>query len=227
MPKITIKPFVNKNLTPLEASSKYPLYFQITFQRRNTQVKSHFNTFLETVEGIRGDEFDILKFEMEILEKTVFHEYKKAGKAFTLHGIKEKYELNILSLTDVFEGHLKKKLLKAIKYCHSEFLPIIKFDGFEVTFTLLFKASKLLIDNFTKTLPSDFKEEIEAYQNFVLINKTKLKSCEYACVIDWQQFEYQTELKNSFAKIFPEKIALGEKNIAILNGIVEERLKFL
>jgi len=223
--KITIKPFLNKNLAPQDTDCKYPLYYQITYERRNTQVKSHFNTFLIALEGLRGKELEQVKFESNILQRTVAYEQQKIGKAFTLHGIKDKYELYIPSLDALFEMYLKKKLLKAVKCSNSEFLPILKFEGFEVTFTLLYKASKLLVENFNKTLPLEFKEEIEAYQKYTAIKKSTPWLVSYDCVMDWLDSDYRAELKNKLTGHFIEKSTSVEKTMSILNVIVEEKLK--
>lgn len=224
--KITIKPFINKNLAPLENTTKFPLYFQITFERRNTQVKSHFNSFIDNLDGLKGEEMDLLNFEIDILKRTVGFEYAKVGNSFTLHGIKEKYDLYILDLSFVFESYLKKKLLKAIKYCNSEFLPIIKFEGFEVTFSLLYKASKLLIPNFLKSIPSDFKDEIEAYQQFSIFSKNKLSQSLFECIFDWKEEKIQKELETYLTENVSLKPVIAKKTISLLDHIIEDRLKF-
>jgi len=224
--KITVKPFVNKNLASQDTDYKYPLYFQITFERRNTQVKSHFSTLLSSLGGLKAEDAEKIKFESSILERTVAYEQSKSGSSFTLHGIKERYELYAIALDEVFEIHLKKKLLKAIKYSNSEFLPVLKFEGFEVTFSLLFKASKLLVDNFVKTLPIEFREEIEAYQKYHTLRKLNPWYFRYDCIMDWVDSDYKTELQAQIANYFSEKPIAAEKIIAILHEMVEERLKF-
>ncbi len=233
--KITVKPFINTNLASLELSDsmmrrgdlKYPLYYQITFERRNTQIKSHFNTYLATLDGLRGEDAELIKFETDVLQRTVALEHSKSNGNFTLCGIKEKYDNYVLPLEEVFEIHLKKRLLKVMKYSSTEFLPILKFDGFEVTFSLLFKASKLLIENFTKTIPHEYKEEIEAYQHFSAINSSNLRVFKRLCVMDWLDTDCKIELRNQFVEHFRDKASYADKIVAILDDMVEERIKFL
>lgn len=228
--KISVKPFLNKNLSPQKDGGfdlKYPVYYQITYKRKNTQVKSHFDLFHSSLEGLRNNELEQINFECDVLKKTALFELKRNDATFTLTGIKERYDVYILPLDNVFEEHLKKRLIKCLRLTNTEFLPILKFEGFEVTFSLLYKASKLLIENFSKQIPLAYKEEIDAYQKYTSLLKNKNWGIRYFTVLDWYEPDFRDSLRSNFIKFFDEKSSNFDKTVSILNSIVEERIKFL
>ena len=205
----------------------YPLYYQITYERKNTQVKSYFNKYYYSLEEVAEEEPELIRFERNILQRVVSYETTRGNGTFTLSGIKGKYEVYITPLHDIFENSLKKKLLKALKYCQSEFLHILKFEGFDVTFSLLYKAVKLLIKGFDSYLDDDFKIEIAAYQAFLKAEEKEDETYQYVTVLDWLDSDYKIRLQDKFLTNFQLNLPLSEKYISILNYIVEEKAKLI
>jgi hypothetical protein len=129
-------------------------------------------------------------------------------------------------LHHVFEQYLKRRLLKVVKYTNTEFISILRFDGVDVDFFLLLKALKLLNENFNKSLPHDFKEEIEAYQKFRTVCPKKDFELNHDTVLSWMNDNLKSEIRRKMIAKFEESEMKIEKTITILNSIIEETLKF-
>lgn len=228
--KVTVKPFLNKSLSHREDVStvKYSLYYQVTFKRKNTQIKSLFEIYLSDLKDLSKKEAQIIDFEIQNITHTVQYQYAISDpNEFTLSGIKQKYQLYTQDLYSVFENYLKKRLLKIIKFTNTEFLPILKFDGFDASFLLLLKAVKILNENFNKNIPVDFKDEIEAFQKFSkIVHQREEDDFNYYSLLDWIDGSAKIELKNKMIVQFEEPVQKIEKTISILDTVFEDTLKF-
>jgi hypothetical protein len=227
---ITIKPFLNIQLAGIrnsDGTTSSPLYYQITYQRKNTQLKSIYNLYLSKLSLLPKEDEIKLRFEMDTLKKLVRHESAKSGIDFNLTGLKNKYEIYVRPVDFILQEHLKKKLLRTITFTGSEYQSVLKFDGFDANFLLLLKASKQLIDNMGKHINSDFKEEIDAYKAFVKSSQSKSQRSEFLCLMDWIDGSFKMDLNRSLIEYFEENKNEAAKTVAILNGIIEDRIKFL
>ena len=229
--KITVKPFLNKYLSLKESGyeDKFPLYYQVTYKRKNTQIKSIFNIYLLILSDISKKEQQIIDFELKNIENTISYLAKIQDKniPFSLQGIKSKYQTFMQDIYVVFENYLKKRLLKVVKYTNTEYLSILKFDGFDVDFLLLLKAVKILNENFNKNIPLDFKEEIDTFQKIIkIIIKKDSDDLNYLSLLKWKTENAKVELKNKMIIYFGEEASKSEKTILILDAIIDETLKF-
>lgn len=229
--KITVKPFLNKNLPKKSEESAtgwlFPLYYQITYQRKNTQIKSFREYYFENLEHVEAQTLELINLEIEALKKTVQWRLRVEKKQFSLSGMKLYFDFCALPVSEVFELYMKRKLQKVIKYAHSEFLPIIKFDGFDVTFLLVYKASQLLIPHLHQMMPKDYKEEVQAFKTWIeYTDKLQILPDKFL-VADWLDVSTRKQLMNDFCATIGIKEVVAKKYIAILTRMVDERLNFL
>ncbi len=139
--KITFKYFFDDRIKPKEGKF-YPLYLQITFNRKNIQIKEATHEGLpvywtrEELEGFKDGSYDHqghfgetareVKFNESILERIIREGYKKQGDKFSLRNIKGKLKLFRTpvaqameqSILNGLEAHLANNLT------HSEFLSV-------------------------------------------------------------------------------------------------------
>ncbi len=89
--KITVKFFLNQALEPAtgERGRKlYPLYLQITYNRKNMQFKSRYGLFYKNLKEVSAE---LMTFEVKLLTKII--RYEATGNGYELKGLKRKYDL--------------------------------------------------------------------------------------------------------------------------------------
>jgi hypothetical protein len=221
--KITVKPFLNKNIS--QDGETFPLYFQITFQRKNTQIKSHFNKSYENLDEALKKEKESIKFEQEMFQRVVDFEYKRHGNEFSLKKLKDKYEAYLVPLPTVISLRLRKRLMKVYVQTNSEFQSIIRFDGFDVDFGKLLKASRLLIPRFDSYLAKDFKDEMVAYEHLVKYLPVQLRTQTYLPLMDWVDKNCAESFHQNLMELMNSKEA--DKTIATICAIIDEKINFI
>ncbi len=164
--KITFKYFFDDRIKPKEGKF-YPLYLQITFNRKNIQLKEVTHDGLpvfwtrEDLENFIDGDYDRqghfggtareVKFNENILERIIREGYKKYGDKFSLRSIKEKLEFLSTSVSQAME----MSILEDLKTCladtltYSEFLSVFDETDLLETFHRL------------KSVRKDWKEILE------------------------------------------------------------------
>lgn len=204
--KITIKFFLNKNLQPIQLEDEkgkpllcYPLYIQVTYNRNNTQFKSHYGGHYSDMAKIDEENLQgagLLAFEENIVRKTMEHEIKKRCVKFDLKGINKKYDLYCTPIEALLNRNLKHKLYKLLlKQKPAEYSAIFKFDDPKVDVLLLYKAVTKLYEFFEKNIPANFKEEIKCYELFTSVNSKSRFSYTFLTIIDWKEGNAKEELE--------------------------------
>ena len=135
--KITVKFFLNENLQPIQVDGErfYPLYTQVTYDRKNTQIKCAYGWYYRDLKHVREIEPHLLPFEEKVLKKSVTHELSLQGDSFRLKGLGKKYENYGLSIHSLFNNYLKirfKTILKEAK--PQKFLEVINLDKNQLDF---------------------------------------------------------------------------------------------
>lgn len=149
--KITFKYFFDDRIKPKEGKF-YPLYLQITFNRKNIQLKEvthdglaiywtkeeleDFNDGNYNRHGHFGGTAQEVKFNENILERIIREGYKKHGDKFSLKSIKDKLKFFRTSVAQAMEqailADLKTYLADNLTY--SEFISV--FDETDLLETL-------------------------------------------------------------------------------------------
>ncbi|MDX2189609.1 MAG: hypothetical protein SFY32_07080 [Bacteroidota bacterium] len=228
---ITVKPFLNKNLNSIEDETgkiAFPLYYQITFERKNTQLKSYYNKYVSSLSLGDKELQRMIEFEKAVLEKIVRKEKLSKGADFQLTGLKATYEVYIKSVDEIFQSYLKKKLIRNISFTYSEFQNVLKFDGFETHFLVLYKAAKKLIDNLNKYCDADFKDEVEAYKCFNKAVPFKdMFGINHVTLIDWINKDSDEHVVRKMNEVLEGNETEFKKHFKTLNNIIIDRLKYL
>lgn len=230
--KITIKFFLNKNLHPVQLDYNgetpllgYPLYIQVTYNRNNSQFKSHYGGYYSDLAKIDEENFSgagLLAFEENIVRKVIEHEIKKRGDKFDLKGINKKYDLFSTSIEVLLNSNLKQRLFRILlKQKPAEYSAIFNFNDPKIDVLLLYKAASKLYESLEKNIPEDFKKEIKSYELFSLVNLKSKFTYSFSTIIDWLEgnakVEFEKKLKNNVKTdllLLPTYINIIDKQIA-------------
>ncbi len=225
--KITIKPFLNHNLSPecTDGSGKeyYPLYIQVTYDRKNTQLRSKYGNYYLSLND--AGLAKLIAFETKVLTKIIEFETSQSEGDYDLKGLKNKYTTYSISVHYAVSEYLKVKLKAAIKRTNNELMHVLKFEGFKSGFDNLYKASQLLFPNLEEKITAEFKKQMEAFH---LMNKLHpIGSGEYsfAALIDWKDNSFKSKFEASLNKELKQNKKQVSETLAIIDKIVAENLK--
>jgi hypothetical protein len=232
--KVTIRPFLNTYLDPVgsKTNSKgtrnvYPLYYKVTYDRRNTQLKSYYS--LSGYSSLEDSTARlIIPFEVKVLTKIIEYEVSlEPDHEYQLSGLKPKYETYIESINNTIDQYLRAKLLKAARRTKHPYHLAIKFDnytGMMNVFTLLQICDKLLPD-FDKYIDKTFQQELECFKLYLKVFGDKQFEYNFPTLIDWMDGSHQQSFQEGLKKMLKKDVKEITKNKKILNEIILERFK--
>lgn len=221
--KVTIKPFLNKTLSGIESNfgvKKHPLYYQITYNRKNTQFKSNFDIYVSELEDTTSTESTYIQIEIEVINKIFLQYYLSSDKTFSMIGFKQKHSFYLSSVESIIQKYLYISLQRAIVQSNSDYQNILKIENNESQILLLYKACKELIENFSKYLPEDFKFEIDTLK---ALSKHQKKNF---LVFQWFDSNFNQDLKQDFTDYFGN-IKSAENGIKLIDKILNQQLLFI
>lgn len=227
--KITIKPFLNQNLIPECTDGKgkdyYPLYLQVTYDRKNTQLRSKYGMYYETLND--AGLAKLIAFETKVLTKIIEFETSQSEGEYDLKGLKNKYTIYSTSVHYAVDEYLRMKLQKANKRTNNELIFVLKYEGFKVDFNKLYEASKLILPNLAEKISAEFEEEIEAFTWMNKLHPMSNSEYSFATLIDWQDNSFKSKLEQSLNMEFKGNKKRVAATLKTLDNIVTERLKEL
>lgn len=230
--KITVKFFLNKNLKEIviQGDFCYPLYTQITYDRKNTQIKCMYGGYYKSIEQVQEETPNLLDFEEKILKRSVNYELGKLGDEFKLKGLGRKYENYCKSIHKLFNSYLKLRFKNIIKDASPRrFLEVLNLNSQDIDFFVIYDASVKLFDNLPEILEEGFKEEMRIYQTYFAMYETTLSDGKYKfpVVIDWLEGSHQQELKNKLEVSFQNESQMIEKSMELIHKIVSTKLELV
>ncbi len=224
--KINVRHFINKNLKPYWSpasgySDEYPLYLQITFARKNTQIKSHFDNFYTSIEAAFDAHKPLLNLESNWIERIIAYEYKTKGKDFDLKGFGQRYPIYSARIPSIIDKELKKKFTEALIKTETEFRNLLIPKDQLVSIITYYKAAFILTKNMIdKNITIDFKKQIEAAGEYF---ERYWDEKNGPILIDWLDKTNITEYQN-WLKMRDYDLKTIEKRIKVLNIILNPYL---
>jgi hypothetical protein len=189
--KITVTFFINTNVKPKAQSpmigggDKYPLYVQVTYNRKNTQFRSFYSRTYSNIDEAKStkEEREHRAYEESLITKVVEYEIVHHGKDFNLKGLNDRYLDYSDSLFNPIDNHFRGIINFAIDKTDSEFKKMLDPWGDEnISYNVYFEAAIKLIPGLNNKLPNDFKEEREMgtiVLNWIEEQDTNIR------IIDW------------------------------------------
>jgi hypothetical protein len=223
--KINVKFFLNTLVEPVtgeKGKEYYPLYIQVTYNRKNTQFKSKYGEYYEELKEVKSS---LLTFEERVLRKIIRMEAGDLAD-YDLKGLKRKYDLYSTSIGEAIEYYLKPKLRLAILKTNNELVTVLDFSQIQATVGRLHKAANLLFKDFDKNLNVKLKEELTAYENYYRLYPLPFFDYDFPTLMDWKDNSYKTELEKKLKASFKKpEIIKGILNL--VDHAVIEKLKEL
>ncbi len=224
--KISVKPFLNMNLIPecsnSEGKDLYPLYLQITYNRKNTQIRSKYGMYYESLNNpaIR----DIIFFECSLAEKLVRYEINNTKKEYSLAGLGGRYEVYATSIRIVIGDYLKDKLQFELKKTNSPFYDILNFKNKRKYFEDFYNASLLLFKDFDKKTSTEFKYEVNIYQIYRDFEPISMGGYNFPTIIDWVYGNYKQQFEQKLVRVLKNNSQI-DKTIEFVDKLIHARLQ--
>jgi hypothetical protein len=230
--KITIKPFLNTYLDPVGSETGrggtrniFSLYYKITYDRKNTQLKSYYSLGYSSLEDSVARQ--IIAFETKILTSIIDYEISlHPDQDYQLSGLKKKYEVYVLSVYHVIDVYLRKKLQYAASKTNHPWHLVIDFKapGIMINAIVLLELCKKIFKNFDKYIDTIFKEELESFKHYHQIFSDKLQEYDFATLIDWKNGTHVKKLETALKKHVKDAQKIN-KYVQTIDHILNERLK--
>lgn len=229
--KITVKFFLNtflKDIALPNGKMGRPLYVQITYERKNTQIKCSYAGYYESYEVVKKEHGNILAFEDKLLRKSVQYELDKYGLDFQLHGLGKKYDTYSQGIHHIFDNYMKMRLRDVLQR-HAQpnhFFKILHIDRPTVDFFLLYEVSQRLFDNFEKIINPVLAEEIAIHKIYYDFYAETLKNevFDFPTVIDWLDGSHIKVAAEKFDKFFKGNKEKTEKALNLLQKIIDTKI---
>ncbi len=229
--KITVKFFLNKFLQAIALENGkmgYPLYAQITYERKNTQIKCSYGGYYDSYEGMKRTHEVMLGFEDKLFRKSVAYEVQKYGEEFQLRGLGKKYDAYSQGIHHIFDSYMKMRL-REVLHKHASparFFDVLHIDRPFVNFVLLYEASQRLFDNLNSVINPLVMEEIGIYQVYCEFYAEALKNpqAEFPTVIDWLDGSHIKIAAEKFDKKYNSDKTKVEKALNLLNKIIDTKI---
>ncbi|GAB4398817.1 MAG: hypothetical protein OHK0053_18090 [Microscillaceae bacterium] len=227
--KITVKFFLNRNLKHLDIDGleHFPLYAQITYDRKNTQIKCQYGWFYKDLHQVQEQSPHLLPLEEGIFRRVVEYELKQQGEEFKLKGLGRKYEYYSLSIHQLINSYLKLRLKNFIHRAQPQkFLEVLNLEKPNLDFFTIYEASEKLFDNLTGILDKPFLEEMEIYRVYTKFYEKELapNAFNFPVVIDWLDGSHRHHLEQKLNKHFAQQPGETEKCLKFIHGIISTKI---
>lgn len=230
--KITIKFFLNQLLGPAEIvegeknKKYYPLYIQVTYNRKNMQLKSMYGEYYANLKEVKPG---LMEFEESIIRTLITYESSHVANpdSYELKGLKKKFEIYSTSLWQALELYLKPLLRSEILKTKDELIPILDMTSAHATVGKLFKGVQLLFKGFHDKLPIKLKGQLSAYEQFQSCITQPVFDFTFPTIIDWVAGNYKKELEKAVKIKFKNKPEAMKNILLLIDAAVSDRLSQL
>jgi hypothetical protein len=202
--KITVRFFLNRMLKPItkeKGKELYPLYIQVTYNRKNMQLRSKYGEYYHDLKEAPSG---LLEFEERVLRRIITREASHLEDSYNLKGLRRNYEIYSLSIHQAIEDYLKPKLRAAIRKINSPLTHVLDFDSDRATVPLLQAAAQKLFPDFERRLGTRLRQELAIYEQFLRLYKPPFLNYSFPMIIDWSEGGFKEELNR--------KVQLANKN---------------
>ncbi|WP_026999438.1 hypothetical protein [Eisenibacter elegans] len=230
--KITIKFFLNEHIKPIDTPQgiAYPLYCQITYNRKNTHIKCNYGGYYTSMESIQETQPKLLPFEEYIFRQMMDYEVGQHGELLDMKGLGTKYDRYSVSIHALFSHHLKARLQsETLQAQPQEFVEVLNYHKKTLSFQILLRAAEKLFDDLPGLLSPEFHEEITLYQHYYELYKTTLDQAEtdygFPLIIDWVTGTHPRQLETLLQTRFDQEPELIKKMMTTIHRLVCTKLE--
>ncbi|MDB5274691.1 MAG: hypothetical protein JWO58_3058 [Chitinophagaceae bacterium] len=225
--KVTVKFFVNKTVKPelVGKEKRYPLYMILTYNRRNTTLKSLYGGYYKDIQQAEKESPGLLSFEERILQKIVRYELAKEEESFDLKGMYAKYEKYSESIENILSKHFKNVLWMAVLRSEpQEYSYALNFSSQRVYFETLYAISKKIYPDLKSLLPKEFEEEMIIFSSFKRFYPS-LFSYTFPTAIEWIDKSIIEDYRKKLDVLYKKDKKKVDKSISVLNRIIFSKVE--
>ena len=223
--KITVKFFLNQLVEPVmgEKNEKhYPLYIQVTYNRKNMQFKSKYGLYYKKLNKVNPG---LMAFEEKVIRKIITHEAGLVKGDYDLKRLKRKHEVYSTSVMEALENYIKPKLRLAVLKTNDQLATVLDFNQSQATVARLYKAARLLFQDFDNSLTVKLRDDLTAYENYHRLYKEPFFAYTFPTIIDWVDRSYQIELEKRLKLTYKSKPETVKNVMTLIDQAVAENLK--
>jgi hypothetical protein len=235
--KVSIRYFLNSKLgIEVEGEEHNPLYLQVTFNRKNTQIKSAVNEYFFDMDSLKKKHEEIIEFEKKQIELLVRYLYERDQENFSFKGFAEKLsDLYVRSLYDRYRDSLIKELNQAILRSRSKYMRALTLtvDQKSLAHTL-YELACLAIPNLKDQLSNNYKFEIEFEEYFLKEFKSSNRLQGYGIelivkynlptILDWLQGNLKLKFTESLVEKYKVDLESAQKYVKLVQNRVRTLL---
>jgi len=225
--KITVKFFLNKLLdatTGDKGQKYYPLYIQVTYNRKNMQLKSKYGEYYEKIEEVKKG---LMEFEEKMLCKVIRYESSNIIGDYDLKGLKRKYEVYSGSVLETLENYLKPKLRQTVLKTKDWLIPTMNFNDPRATVDSLYMAARKLFSGLESFMNVKLHEELQAYTYYKRLYLDIFLDYSFPTLIEWVEGSYRKELEAKLKTVYKNKPEIIKKVMILIEQAIAENLKQL
>lgn len=222
--KITVKFFLNDALKAkdhpeyTDSEPAYPLYFQLTYMRKNTQVRSYYGGYFIAMETVLQA---LMDYEEFTIKKIVRYLINEQGEKFTLKGFGNYYEDYCRQIHFVIENYMRVRLQKELWTMEPHhYLSGLNFDSRGslsfLKFDILYEMSKKLYYNFELNISPKFAHATKMYREFMRFSPFRADPYSRPTIIDWVNGNMKSNYSKHLNSLYP-----GEEHK------IKERMEFI
>jgi len=206
--KITVKPYLHKRLAPVIGTSltdgkkreHYPLYYIITYDRCNQNLRSKYGEYYHEGELKEPKPDSIIQFETRIFEQIIRHEADPVTAKYEMKGLQKRYEVYSLSVREVIDMQLKQNLQLALRRTNSPLVETMDFSKANVAAQHYLEVAQRVFKNFKQLIDQQLKDDIEAYTAYSDVYPEPVLTFDFGTVIEWVNEKHKDEFKAAIAE---------------------------
>lgn len=237
--KVTVNFFLNKKVKRaprLDKESKvpaYPLYINVTFNRRNMQFKNFYNFTFESMETISPIDMSLIKFQEKLIKKIISHETNSLTNAddYDMRGLGDKYDIYSRSISQAIDHYLKPKLIKEIRNTKSDLLGVLNLSqdpadvhSYTNPTSKLYNAANSLFEKFSENIDTKLYLELETYKKYMELFPDP-DDFNFPTVVEWLDGSYKKTLNELLMKLYKRKPELMYSLISLIENAMHENKK--
>jgi len=226
--KVTVKFFINKVVQAvIEGKEKrYPLYMLITYNRKNTMLRSLYGHYYKDLKEIDKKHYPgLLSFEERTIKRTIAYELSQQKENFDLKGINKKYEYYGLGIHVILSQHLKSQLWNVLMRLEPyAYAKALNFNDPDVEFETLFVIAKRVYKNLDELLPKDFEQLLEIFQTYAKLYRGSFFQYTFPTVIEWIDQSMLNDYRQKLEAIYKGDKSMINRSINQIDKVIQHNL---
>ncbi|AWV97704.1 hypothetical protein [Arcticibacterium luteifluviistationis] len=211
--KLTIFPFLNTKVSKAADGNRFPLYYRITYMRKNTMLRSFEGGVYADLEGPEIKE--VIETETEDIRALMGMLTELFTMPYDMTGIKARYEMAQMHILEVIDQNIRDVVSRNLKTIDNEFAQVVNVGVYSEDYPL-----HVLMNAIEKLMPEDSGNAFEGTDDFLdyLIDWIDVYPMGGAQprIVDWLNLNH---IDKRFMKYLSGRYDSEEKVKEIMEGI--------